>query len=42
MELEKSGSLTSAFITKPQSLKQYGISTKTDTHINVTEQRVQK
>ena len=39
MELEESTCLTSDYTTKPQSSRQYGISTKTERQINGTEQK---
>ena len=41
MELEESGSLTSDYTTKLQSLKQYGTSTRTEVWINGTRQKAQ-
>ena len=42
MELEESTCLTSGSTTKPQSSKQYGTGTKTETQIGGTKQKAQR
>ena len=42
MELEESTCLTSDYTTKPQSSRQYGTGTKTETQINGTKQKAQR
>ena len=42
MELEESTYLTSGSTTKPQSSRQYGTGTKTETQINETKQKAQR
>ena len=42
MELEESTCLTSDYTKKQQSLRQYGIGTKTETQINGTKQKAQR